>query len=161
MNGTLILFRGGTDTGSLSLGVSKWRLKKELHLIAWKKILVSKPMSHRGLRRYAEAPGEMKRGDCKSLKWDHLGWAFFPQVEWDNISNTQVQNAACYNIAIALSPLTLLKYVTFQNAPLLCFALLSYIVLFWLFGTHWCCFVHNKTQHTTGKNIIFQAILHL
>lgn len=54
------------------------RCVRELHLIAWKKISVSKPMSHLGLRRYAKAPGEMKRGDCKSLKWDHLGWAFFP-----------------------------------------------------------------------------------
>lgn len=68
-------------------------------------------MSHRGLRRYAKAPGEMKRGDCKSLKWDHLGGAFFSQAEWDNISNAQVQHAVCCNMAIALSPLTVLKYL--------------------------------------------------
>ena len=48
--------------------------------------------------------------------------SFFPQAEWDNMSNTQVQNAVCCNMAIALSPLTALKYVKFQNAPLLCSA---------------------------------------
>lgn len=39
--------------------------KKELHLIAQKKkkkILVSKPMSHRGLRRYAKAWRDEERG---------------------------------------------------------------------------------------------------
>lgn len=47
-------------------------------------------MSHCWLRN-GEALGKMKRGDCKSLKWDHLGRAFFSQAELDNNLNTQVE----------------------------------------------------------------------
>lgn len=53
---------------------------------------------------------------------------FFSQTEWDNISNTHEQNAVCCNTAIALSLLTEVKYVAFQNVPLLWLAMLSYIV---------------------------------
>lgn len=130
-------FWSRTGAVSLFLGVSEWR---RAALNCMKKISVSKPVSHRGQRRYAKAPGEMKRGDCESLKWDHLGWAFFFfQAEWDNNSNTQVQNAVWSNMAIALSHLTVLKYRMghFKNAP--------FVVLC---SAQSCCFVHTKTLIT-------------